>query len=115
MHIGFKTNSCFIFLLLSNEEKYLKLHYDLDVLPEDRSTLPKYNSDVCKWHLFFSNLTEDVYQVVVDIFSLDYKRELHFQTLSEETLDVSAEPKPVIIKDSDTVLKDFLFLVGFCF
>ena len=75
----------------------------------------KYNSDVCKWHLCFSNLFEDVYQVVVDIFSLGYKRELHFQTLSKETLDVSAEPKPVIIifKDSDTVLKGLLFWLVF--
>ena len=75
--------------------------------------MPKYNSDVCKWHLFFSNLTEDVYQVVVDIFSLDYKRELHFQTLSEETLDASAEPTPVIIKDTDIVLKGLLFWLFF--
>ena len=61
--------------------------------------MPKYNSDVCKWHLFFSNLTEDVYQVVLEIFTLDYKRELNFQTLSEETLDVSAEPKLTILQD----------------
>ena len=54
-----------------------------------------------------------MYQVVVDIFSLDYKRELHFQSLSEETLDVSAEPKPVIIQDSDTVLKGLLFWLVF--
>ena len=102
------------FFSLSNEEKYLKLHYDLDVLPEDRSTLPKYNSDVCKWHLFFSNLTEDVYQVLVDIFTLDYKRELHFQTLTEETFDVSAEPKAVIIPETDTVLKGLLLWLLFC-
>ena len=92
-------------LFLSNEEKYLKLHYDLDVLPEDRSTLPKFNSDVCKWHLFFWNLTEDVYQVLVDTFTLDYKRELHFQTLTEETLDASAEPKALTIPEPDEVLK----------
>jgi len=88
----------------------------LDVLPDDRSTLAKYNSDVCKWHLFFSNLTEDVYQVLLDIFSLDYKRELHFQTLSEETMDASAEPTPVIIKDTGIVLKGLLFWLNiFCF
>ena len=62
---------------------------------------------------FFSNLTEDVYQVVLDIFTLDYKRELHFQTLSEETLDASAEPTPVIIKDTDIVLKGLLFWLFF--
>ena len=87
---------------------YLKLHCDLDVLPEDRSTLPKFNSDVCKWHLFFSNLTEDVYPVLVDIFTLDYKCELHFQTLYEETQDASAEPKAVPIAETDKVLKGLL-------
>ena len=68
-----------LFFSFSNEDKYLKIHYDMDVLPEDRSLLPKFNSDVCKWHLFFSNLTEDVYQVVNDTFTMDYKRELKFQ------------------------------------
>ena len=62
---------------------------------------------------FFSNLTEDVYQVLLDIFTLDYKRELHFQTLSEETLDASAESTPVIIKDTDIVLKGLLFWLFF--
>ena len=75
--------------------------------------MPKYNSDVCKWHLFFSNLTEDVYQVVLEIFTLDYKRELNFQTLSEETLDVSAEPKLTILQDSDQILKGLLFWLVF--
>ena len=63
----------------------------------------------------FSNLTEDVYQVLLDIFTLDYKRELHFQTLTEETMDASAEPTAVIIKDTDMVLKGWLFLVVFLF
>ena len=75
--------------------------------------MPKYNSDVCKWHLFFSNLTEDVYQVVLEIFTLDYKRELNFQSLSEETLDVSAEPKLTILQDSDQILKGLLFWLVF--
>ena len=30
------------------------MHYDLEILPDDRGTLAKYNSDVCKCHLFFS-------------------------------------------------------------
>ena len=63
---------------------------------------------------FFSNLTEDVYQVLVDIFTLDYKRELLFQTLTEETFDVSAEPKAVIIPETDTVLKGLLLWLLFC-
>ena len=75
--------------------------------------MPKYNSDVCKWHLFFSNLTEDVYQVVLEIFTLDYKRELNFQTLSKETLDVSAEPKLTILQGSDQILKGLLFWLVF--
>ena len=63
---------------------------------------------------FFSSLTKDVYQVLVDIFTLDYKRELRFQTLTEETFDVSAEPKAVIIPETDTVLKGLLLWLLFC-
>ena len=73
-----------MFFYFSNEDKYLKIHYDMDMLPEDRSQLPKFNSDVCKWHLFFSNLTEDVYQVLDDTFTMDYKRELRFQQVPDE-------------------------------
>ena len=96
----------------SNEERYLKLHYDLDVLPEDRSQLPKFNSDVCKC-IFFPNLTEDVYQVLLETFTLDYKREIHFQTLSEETHDASAEPKAVPIAETDKVLQGLLLSLLF--
>ena len=49
---------------------------------------------------FSSNLTEDVYQVLLQIFTLDYKRELKFQALSEETYDASEEPKPVTAAES---------------
>ena len=64
---------------------------------------------------FFSNLTEDVdvYELLVDIFTLDYKRELHFQTLTEETHDASAEPKAVPIAESDEVLKGLLLWLLF--
>ena len=51
----------------------------MDTLPENRSTLAKYNSDVCKWHLFISNITEDVFHVLQQTFTLDYTRELKFQ------------------------------------
>ena len=81
----------------------MKIHYDLDVLPEDCSQLPKFNSDVCKWHLFFSNLTEGVFQVLEQTFILDYKRELKFQTLSEETDAATAKPIPSwkVISEND--------------
>ena len=54
------------------------MHYDLEILPDDRGTLSKYNSDVCKWHLFVSNITEDVFQVLTETFALDYKRSPRF-------------------------------------
>ena len=59
-----------------NEDCYLKVHYDMDILPEDCSTLPKSNSHVCKWHLFVSNITEDVFHVLKDTFTLDYTHTL---------------------------------------
>ena len=64
---------------------------------------------------FSSNLTEDVYQVLLQIFTLDYKRELKFQTLSEETHDASEDPKPVTAAESDDVLKGFLVCFLFFF
>ena len=36
---------------------------------------------VCKWHLFISNLTEDVFQVLKDTFTSNYARPLRFQTV----------------------------------
>ena len=56
----------------------------MDTLPEDRATLPKFNSDVCKWHLFISNITEDVFHVLQETFNLDYTRQLKFQVHSEQ-------------------------------
>ena len=94
-----------LFSSFSNEDKYLKIHYDMDVLPEDRSLLPKFNSDVCKWHLFFSNLTEDVYQVVNDTFTMDYKRELRFQQTAEENEGASNQPNIPAIPETDAVIK----------
>jgi len=72
------------YFLDSNEDTYLKIHYDMDTLPEERSTLPKFKSDVCKWHLFISNITEDVFHVLQQTFTLDYSRELKFQVHSEQ-------------------------------
>ena len=97
----------------------MKIHYDFDVLPEDHSQLPKFNFDVFKWHLFFSNLTEGVFQVLKQTFEfiLDYKRELKFQILSEETDAVTAEPIPSgkVIPENDELLKGhFLCAFSFC-
>ena len=44
--------------------------------------IPRYNSDVCKWHLFISNLTADAFQFPKDTFTMDYARTLKFQTVS---------------------------------
>ena len=56
----------------------------MDTLPEDRATLAKFNSDVCKWHLFISNITEDVFHVLQETFNLDYTRQLNFQVHSKQ-------------------------------
>ena len=56
----------------------------MDTLPEDRATLSRFNSDVCKWHLFVSNITEDVFHVLQETFNLDYTRQLKFQVHSEQ-------------------------------
>ena len=57
----------------------------MDVLPEDRSLLPKFNSDVCKRHLFFSNLTEDVYQVLTDTFTMVLQESSDFSPFRKRT------------------------------
>ena len=94
----------------------MRIHYDMDVLPEDRSLLPKYNSDVCKWHLFFSNLTEDVFHVVKDIFALDYGRKLKFQLLNEEEEESAQTTASITIPDRDELIRGFLQYLGFvCF
>ena len=81
------------------------------MLPEDRSQLPKFDSDatVCKWHLFFSNLTEDEFQAIQETFILDCKRQLKFVTIPgpENTDAATGEPdaaaKP--IPENDELLK----------
>ena len=93
--------------IFSNEVSYLKVHYDLEVLPDDRSTLSKYNSDVCKWHLFVSNITEDVFQLLIDIFTLDYSRTLRFQTF-DATDAAPQQSEPLPASATDDVLKGFL-------
>ena len=75
----------------------------MDALPEDWSLLPKFTSDVCKWHLFFSNLTEDVFQVVNDTLILDYKRQLKFQALFDDSEAATVEPGAITFPESDEV------------
>ena len=83
------------------------MHYDLEVLPDDRGTLSKYNSDVCKWHLFVSNITEDVFQLLTETFALDYKRSLRFQTFdASEVVEQTSQPIPTFA--TDDILKRFL-------
>ena len=80
------------------------MHYDLEVLPDDRNTLAKYNSDVCKWHLFLSNITEDVIQAFTEIFALHYSRSLGFQTIDASEV-VPAPSEPVPASATDDILK----------
>ena len=57
--------------------------------------------------IFFSNLTEDVFQVVQEIFALDYARQLKFQTISEEeesTAQTTASAS-IPIPDRDDLIK----------
>ena len=56
----------------------------MDAFPEYSSVLPRFNSEVCKWHLFNSNLTEDVFQALSDTFTMDYQQTLKFQNIPEE-------------------------------
>ena len=84
------------------------MHYDLDILPDDSGTLAKYNSDVYKWHLFGSNTTEDVFQVLSDTFALDYKHLLRFQTVDATEVLVASQYIPTTA--TDAILKGFLAL-----
>ena len=93
--------------VFSNEVSYLKVHYDLEVLPDDRATLAKYNSDVCKWHLFVSNITEDVFKLLIEIFTLDYSRTFRFQTYDANK--VAPQPsEPLPASATDEILKGLL-------
>ena len=77
------------------------------MLPDDGSTLSNYNSDVCKWHLFVSNITEDVFQLLIDIFTVDYSRTLRFQTV-DATDAAPQQSEPLPASATDDVLKGFL-------
>ena len=77
----------------------------MDILPEDRNTLPKYTSDVCKWHLFVSNLTEDVFDCLKTTFEMDYVRSLRFQQLPDEPASASEVPSTIAPSVADEVLK----------
>ena len=77
----------------------------MDILPDDRNTLPKYTSDVCKWHLFISNLTEDVFDCLKTTFEMDYVRSLRFQKLPDELASASEVPSTIAPSVADEVLK----------
>jgi len=81
------------------------VHYDLEILPDDCTTLSKYNSDVCKWHLFVSNITEHVFHILADTFALDYKRSLRFQTVDATEVLVPSQPIPA--SATDAILQGF--------
>ena len=65
--------------------------------------------------IFLSNLTEDVFQVVQQIFSLDYARQLKFQSLSEEeeSADQTAASVSISIPDKDELIKSSLRFLRF--
>ena len=88
----------------------MKIHYDLEILQDDRGTLAKYNSDVCKWHLFLSNITEEVFQLLSETFALDYTHSLHFQTVDvTEVLEASSQSIPATA--TNAVLKVFFSIM----
>ena len=79
----------------------------LEILPDDCGTLSKYNSDVCKWHIFVSNITEDAFQLLTETFALDYKWSLCFQTFdASEVVEQMSQPIPA--STTDDILKGFL-------
>ena len=81
------------------------MHYDLEILPDDRGTLAKYNSMSVNG-IFFSNITEDVFQLLTESFAVDYKRSLRFQTVdATEVVEPTAQTIPAAA--SDEVLKGF--------
>ena len=91
----------------------MKVHYDLEILPDDQGTLAKYNSDICKWHLFLSNITEEVFQLLSEFFALDYKWSLHFLTVDvTEVLEAPSQSIPATA--TDVVLKGVLALCVPC-
>ena len=62
------------------------------ILPPNLNDIPKFKSDTPKWIYFFSNLTEEVWIPLKEVFEADYKRKLRFQ-LVPDGLDTSEETK----------------------
>ena len=54
------------------------IHYNLSVPPHDPKNLEKFNSDISKWYLFVSNLTEEVWVELKKVFEADYEMKLQF-------------------------------------
>ena len=83
-----------LFLCLSsNGNRYLMIHYNLSVPPNDPKNLEKFSSDVAKWYLFVSNLTEEVWVELKKVFEADYEMKLHFQSKFSKESTTSAEPE----------------------
>ena len=62
------------------------------ILPPNLNDIPKFKSDTSKWVYFFSNLTEEVWIPLKEVFEADYKRQLRFQ-LVHDGLDTCEESK----------------------
>ena len=60
-------------------------------------------------------MTEDVFQVVQEIFALDYARQLKFQTISEEeeSADQTTASASISIPDKDELIKGSLRYLRF--
>ena len=58
---------------------------------------------------FFSNITEDVFELLTETFALDYTRSLRFQTVdATEVVEPTAQPIPAAATDEG--LKGFFAL-----
>ena len=77
----------------------------MDILLEDRNTLPKYTSDVYKWHFIVSNLTKDIFDCLKTTFEMDFVRSLRFQQLPDEPASASEVPSTIALSVADEVLK----------
>ena len=82
----------FLFSLISNTTTFLKVMEGKSILPSNLNDIPKFKSDTSKWVYFFSNLTEEVWIPLKEVFEADYKRKLKFQ-LVHDGLDTSEETK----------------------
>ena len=62
-------------------------------------------SDVCKCHLFISNVTDNVFECVKTTFEMDYSGSLKFQLLPAESTVTNEQSSQTNIPGIDEVLK----------